>query len=43
MYAIRNMLNMIWNVIQTVTIMDIIDKLICPCFPYDLDKKINEI
>ncbi len=42
MYAIRNMLNMIWNVIQTVTIMDIIDMLILSYLVYLLIKIVRE-
>lgn len=42
MYAIKNVLNMIWNVIQTITIMDIVDILLMSYLVYLAIKLIRE-
>ena len=42
MYAIKNALNMVWNVIQSITIMDIIDILLMSYLVYLLIKLVRE-
>lgn len=42
MYAIRNALNMVWNVIQSITFMDIIDILLMSYLVYLLIKLVRE-
>lgn len=42
MYALKNMLNMIWNVLQSITFMDIIDILLMSYLVYLLIKLIRE-
>lgn len=42
MYAIKNALNMVWNVIQSITFMDIIDILLMSYLVYLLIKLVRE-
>lgn len=42
MYAVKNILNMVWNVIQSITFMDIIDILLMSYLVYLLIKLIRE-
>ena len=42
MYAVKNMLDMVWNVIQSITFMDIIDILLMSYLVYLLIKLIRE-
>lgn len=42
MYAIKNALNMVWNVIQSITFMDIIDVLLMSYLVYLLIKLVRE-
>ena len=42
MYAIKNALNMVWNVIQSITVMDIIDILLMSYLVYLLIKLVRE-
>ena len=42
MYAIKNGINMVWNVLQSITFMDIIDMLLMSYLIYILIKFIKE-